>query len=211
MDLHNFFADELPAEAATLIEQYELAVEELRQDTTRRIAQIRQQVDEQINELQSRADEQISEVDRRADERAVTLLRELLGAARPLQEKYLRAGKLDEALTLRDRLRQLRPGVAEVRPDPGYVRAGEEDKGKSFYYEVTGSTEGSVYGTDVYTTDTPLAATAVHAGILKAGQKGIIRVTILKQSQANFKGSTRNGITSYDYSSSYPAFRVSRA
>jgi hypothetical protein len=210
MDLQDFFSDEVPHEAATLIEQFELTVEELRQTAALQTARIHQEVNEQIAELQARANQQVADLEQQSEERMRTLLSELLTTLKPLQNKYLRAGKLDEALAVRERVRQLRPCTGEVRTDSGYLQVREEDKGKSFYYEVTGSTQGSVYGTDTYTTDTPLAATVVHAGILQPGQKGIVRVTFLKDNQANFKGSQRNGITSYDWSSSYPAFRVAK-
>src|SRR5262249_15208636 len=53
---------------------------------------------------------------------------------------------------------------------------------------------GSVWGTDIYTDDSPLAAVAVHAGVLQVGQKGVVKVTILP-GQQSYTGSTRNGVT----------------
>src|SRR5262249_50411886 len=50
-----------------------------------------------------------------------------------------------------------------VQPDPGYLSNFQQHVGQSFYFRVTGAANGSVWGTDVYTTDSALAAAAVHA------------------------------------------------
>ena len=44
-----------------------------------------------------------------------------------------------------------------------------------------------MWGTDVYTADASLAAAAVHAGVLKVGQTGIVKVTTIPQ-QPSFEG-----------------------
>ncbi len=85
----------------------------------------------------------------------------------------------------------------------------QNEMGKSFTFKVTGSTGGSVWGTDVYTTDSTLGAAAVHAGLLTVGQAGLIRVTIVPSPPA-FGGSTRNGVTSADYGQYPAAFRMRR-
>jgi hypothetical protein len=85
----------------------------------------------------------------------------------------------------------------------------QNEIGKSFTFKVTGSSGGSVWGTDVYTTDTTLATAAVHAGLLTVGQTGTIRVTIVPSPPA-FTGSTRNGVTSTDYGQYPAAFRMRR-
>ena len=53
-----------------------------------------------------------------------------------------------------------------------------------------------------------LATAAVHAGALKLGQTGIVKVTTLP-THPNYPGSTQNGITSSSWGS-YPGFRVER-
>jgi hypothetical protein len=63
MDLERLFSDELPRDAAAVIEQFELAVEELRQNAVRQTARIRQEVEEQISVLQIQADQQIAELE----------------------------------------------------------------------------------------------------------------------------------------------------
>lgn len=70
------------------------------------------------------------------------------------------------------------------------------------YYDatVTGTTSGSVWGTDIYTNDSTLGAVAVHMGIAAPGQTKTVRVYQLP-GQSSYTGSTRNGVTTYSYGS----------
>jgi hypothetical protein len=68
------------------------------------------------------------------------------------------------------------------------------------YVQVTGTTSGSVWGTDIYTIDSNLGTAAVHAGVLSNGQKGIIKVRLLP-GQSSYVASTRNGVTTRNYGS----------
>lgn len=85
----------------------------------------------------------------------------------------------------------------------------QNDVGKTFAFKVTGSTGGSVWGTDVYTTDSTVATAAVHAGLVQPGQTAVIKVTIVASPNV-FVGSTRNGITSSGYQQFPAAYRVHR-
>lgn len=98
-----------------------------------------------------------------------------------VKEQYCKDAKLDEALAVRDMIRQTRSGRPAIKalPDPGTLVGHRGNVGKSFYFEVTGSNTGSVWGADIYTDDSSLATAAVHAGVLGVGQKGVIKVTIL--------------------------------
>lgn len=87
---------------------------------------------------------------------------------------------------------------AGVMPDPSDLSAYSQKKGETFQFQVTGSTMGSVWGTDLYTLDSRLAAAAVHAGILKDGETGVVKVSILA-GKPSYKGSSRNGVTSSDW------------
>jgi hypothetical protein len=51
--------------------------------------------------------------------------------------------------------------------------------GETFEFTITGSADLPVWGTNVYTDDTPLESAAVHAGVLRSGQTGPVRVTVL--------------------------------
>jgi hypothetical protein len=82
--------------------------------------------------------------------------------------------------------------------------------GQFFYFEVTGSKAGNVWGTGIYTTDSPIPTAAVHAGVLRDGQKGFVKVTVLP-GQQSYEGSTRNGVTTYNFGQPFPAsYRVTK-
>ena len=72
---------------------------------------------------------------------------------------------------------------------------------------MTGSSGGALWGTDIYTLDSSLSVAAVHMGVLKPGQTGYVRVTILGPT-ANFSGSTRNGLSSSNFQNYPGAYKV---
>jgi len=99
----------------------------------------------------------------------------------------------------------------DVRPDPGTLGSFRGQVGASLLFRVTGNPKaGTVWGSDVYTDDSPVAAAAVHAGVLQPGEAGVVRVTILP-GQASYEGSTRNGVTTSSYNSFGGSYRVERA
>ncbi len=55
-----------------------------------------------------------------------------------------------------------------------------------------------VYGSDVYTDDSPVCSAAVHAGLITLDRGGPVTV-VVGGPQASYKGSVRNGVTSKDY------------
>ncbi|MGV3724183.1 MAG: LCCL domain-containing protein, partial [Actinomycetota bacterium] len=121
-------------------------------------------------------------------------------------------GKLDEALAIRARIRATRSGGLPVEPAPVSLDFRSTDVGKSFLFDVTGSTHGPLWGTDVYTCDSSLAKAVVHAGLLKKGERGVVRVTVLDtRDRDGFVGSRRNGVASEDWDEWDYGFQVSRA
>jgi len=91
----------------------------------------------------------------------------------------------------------------DVQPDPGNLLTFHASIGKTFAFKVTGRADGSLYGTGIYTTDSALATAAVHTGVLKVGETGVVRVAIIASPPA-FASSTQNGITSSGWGM-YPA------
>jgi LCCL domain len=81
--------------------------------------------------------------------------------------------------------------------------------GKTYRIKVTGNVNGSVWGSDIYTTDSSLETAAVHAGALKSGQTGVVRVTIVAPPPF-FGSSTRNGVTTMPYTAYPSAFKVQK-
>jgi len=114
----------------------------------------------------------------------------------------------------------IEPSSKEVVPDPGSLAEFQGAVGKTISFRVTGVGQGggfarggiasgAVWGTDLYTLDSTLAVAAVHAGALRAGQAGVVRVTIVGP-QASFEGSTRNGITTSGWGQFPGAFKFKR-
>lgn len=105
-------------------------------------------------------------------------------------------------------------GTADIEAEAVTAVAGpinmlqhQNETGKTFVFKVTGTTNGSIWGTDIYTTDSTLGVVAVHAGLLQPGQPGVVKVTVIPSPNL-FIGSTRNGVTSSPYQQFPMAYRV---
>jgi len=116
-----------------------------------------------------------------------------------------------------ERRHQLAPEEIRALLDQGFLAADApariqdlcDSPGTTYYFRVTGATDGSVWGTDVYTGDSALAAAAVHAGAVKTGESTVVRVTVMTP-LTRYQGSVRNGVTSHDYGRYGTAYRVDR-
>jgi hypothetical protein len=97
--------------------------------------------------------------------------------------------------------------VATAEPAPQSLLPLQAQIGKTFSFTVTGANNGGVWGTDVYTLDSYLPSAAVHAGVLKVGQTGVVKVKIVASPPA-FTGSTRNGVTSGAYMQFQGAYQI---
>jgi hypothetical protein len=80
------------------------------------------------------------------------------------------------------------PSLSGVQANPG----------QTLIFRVTGANEGPVWGSDVYTDDSSIAAAAVHAGLLQPGETGTVMVTMQTGNQT-YTGSSRNGVSSSNY------------
>ena len=92
-------------------------------------------------------------------------------------------------------------------PDPGDLTGYRGRVGRVLYFDVVGSTDGTVWGTEVYTDDSALATAAVHAGAVQDGQRGIVRVTILPGLK-HYEGSTANGVSTREFDSWYGSYVI---
>ncbi|MEX2027545.1 MAG: LCCL domain-containing protein, partial [Pirellulaceae bacterium] len=101
------------------------------------------------------------------------------------------------------------PDPKGALPDPGNLKSYEGQIGKVFLFKVTGGAGGSLWGTGTYTTDSNLAAAAVHSGILKMGETGIVQVKVIA-SPPSFAGSVQNGLASSGYGVYGGAYEVSK-
>lgn len=109
--------------------------------------------------------------------------------------------------SLRSQLIDEEPDPASVVADPGNLAGYQNQIGKKLFFKVTGAINGGLYGADVYTTDSSLATAAVHAGVLKVGQTGVVRVKMVNPPAA-FVGSTQNGVTSSGYGAYPGAYQI---
>lgn len=82
-----------------------------------------------------------------------------------------------------------------------------ESVGTTYYFRVAGVTEGQLWGTDIYSGDSTIGAAAVHCGLLKAGQSGFLRATVVAPPDS-FPGTTRNGVTSTEFGRYQYAYRL---
>lgn len=66
--------------------------------------------------------------------------------------------------------------------------------GQTVGVRVTGTNNGAVWGSGPYTSDSTVGMAAVHAGVLKVGETGVIRVRFTPNQQ-QYDASTANGVT----------------
>ena len=79
--------------------------------------------------------------------------------------------------------------------------------GSTYYFRVSGASEGPLWGTDVYTGDSALGVAAVHAGLVKPGESVVVRVESVAP-PLQFPGCVRNGVTSDDFGRYGSAYRL---
>lgn len=201
MDPELLSMDDLPVEVRQSIAESDRQISEIRDRARRQADEIRASAEQAAGEIETRAEEEVRH-------QQLELWREL----RPLQDRYAREGKLDQALAIRERVRSLRANLLHAEPDPGSLSHVRTPRiGSTMLFEVTGSSEGIVWGTDVYTSDSTLAAVAVHAGVLQEGERGIVRVTFVDTLNVSFTGSQRHGVWSEPYGPWPVGYRIDRA
>lgn len=161
-------------------------------------------------EVYKQHEDEIAAIEKRAEADYAQARNRAAAELKKAQDIFCKEAKLDEAVAIRDVIRTLREGTTNALPDPGYVNNAPADIGKVFYYAVTGTDKShSIYGTDIYTTGSHLGMAAVHCGLLKDGQKGVVKVTILP-GQATYSATLRHGIRSHAYSNWSVSFKVER-
>ena len=114
-----------------------------------------------------------------------------------------RGGKLS-----RRQLRRLLEQSSVASNAPTNMHGLCETVGATYYFRVTGVTEGQLWGTDTYSGDSTIGAAAVHAGLLKPGETDFFRVIVVTPPE-KFPGTVRNGVTSTEYGRYQYAWRLS--
>ncbi len=136
------------------------------------------------------------------------LFRVTMDGLRKLRTAAERAGKLYDALVLRDAAAWITARRVGASSDPGNATSYRGQNGTRFCFQVTGRTNGSIWGSDTYTDDSDMGTAAVHAGLLRPGQVGIVQVTIVRGLSA-YTGTRRNGIASSSYGEWTGSYRLS--
>jgi hypothetical protein len=122
---------------------------------------------------------------------------------------------VQELVAYFDRRGRLSPGRLRKLLDQGFLAADApatmvdlcDPVGGSYYFRVRGAAEGPVWGTGTYTADSSLAAAAVHAGLVKAGETAIVKVTAVAP-LTQYAGSLQHGVTSHDFGRYGAAYRL---
>lgn len=83
-----------------------------------------------------------------------------------------------------------------------------DNVGSTYYFRITGTLEGQIWGTDIYTRDSTLGAAAVHMGLLKPGESSVLRVTVVP-AQDKYPGTARHGVTTSEYGEFPHAWKLS--
>lgn len=84
------------------------------------------------------------------------------------------------------------------------------DQNKYGMFFVVGRTDGDVWGSGVYYGRSDVGTAAVHAGLLKPGQAGVIKIAyIWNNNRIGFESATRNGVTSKGNMVSYGRYAMS--
>ena len=114
-----------------------------------------------------------------------------------------RGGKLS-----RRQLRKLLQESSVASDAPTNMHGLCETVGTTYYFRVTGVTEGQLWGTDIYSGDSTIGAAAVHAGLLKPGETDFFRVIVVTPPE-KYPGTLRNGVTSTEYGRYQYAWKLS--
>jgi hypothetical protein len=189
---------DLPPAARAALDAARTEMRDLESAAAAQIAEIEAGARASTQAVRARLESQLR--DRRA------LLHALL---KPMQDAAMRAGDLDGALAIREHARALAPSTgAATQPAPtNLVAFASDGVGKTFSFELVGALSGPVWGTDEYTLDSHVAVAAVHAGVVRDGERAIVRVTLFDTTGRVFTGSLRNGVQSFNWTSYPIAYR----
>lgn len=137
--------------------------------------------------------------------------RQLVAKLKVMQSQCAQESRMESAAMIRQVMSSIViTADSAILPAPESISSRSEI-GKVFFFEITPQARGGgLYGTNIYTTDSSLHAAVIHSGVLKPGEKGLIKVTVLA-GLSEYPGSTRNGITSNSWGSWQSSFKVESA
>ena len=138
-----------------------------------------------------------------------------------LQSTYRDAGRAEDAAAIAARVRVLQQRVPPVtgtatadlvneglppRDAPVTMSMFRAQAGETLSFAIRGRDDLPVWGTTTYTDDSPLEVAAVHAGLLRPGQSGIVKVRPLP-GQDHYEASSQNGVQSLAYGQQRGSYR----
>lgn len=94
---------------------------------------------------------------------------------------------------------------------PANMTAYRGQNGNVYSFQVTGKTDGRIWGgnDNVYTDDSNIATAAVHAGLVRAGETAVIKVTVM-EGLSSYPSLSRNGVTSINFGSWTGSYKLSK-
>lgn len=91
----------------------------------------------------------------------------------------------------------------------GNLTAYNGQTGFDHFFTVEGATSGSsLWGSDIYTSDSSFPRAVVHSGVIEEGQTAMVKVRMLETSNHKYLGVYRNDIQSSPYDAYTNAFQV---
>ena len=138
-----------------------------------------------------------------------------------LQLAYRDAGRAEEAAAIAANVRALQQRVPPVsttltadlvndglpgRDEPVRMALFRDHVGETLSFSVRGRDDQPIWGTTVYTDDSALETAAVHAGLLRPGQRGIVKVRVLA-GQDHYDGTKQHDIESAAFGRHAGSFR----
>ena len=152
--------------------------------------------DKRVKEIKGKSAQALKDADKK-----------LMDGLQALEASFKKEAKFKQAQAVAKLIQEIKQGPIKALADPGTLVNFRGQLGKVLYFEVTGANRGTVWGTDVYTDDSSLAAAAVHAGVLNLGQKGVVKVTLLP-GQGFYQGTARHGITTANWNAWNASYKV---
>lgn len=140
---------------------------------------------------------------------------ELIRSLEELEAAYIGSGMPDEAKLVHEQLYRLQHDALAQLPEidrskwPAQLRPSQlrGNVGEVHVVWVTGSLQGNVWGSAIYTDDSDVGTAAVHAGILEVGENQLIAFRLLP-GRDSYTGSTAHGVMSSEYGNWHGSYQI---
>jgi len=145
----------------------------------------------------------------------------LVEQLRFLQQTYRDAGRAEDAAAIAARVRVIQRTLPVIagsatadlvhdglpnRDTPVSMATFRDRAGETLSFAIRGRDDQAVWGTSTYSDDSGLETAAVHAGLLRVGQSGIVKVTPAAGLE-RYEGSIQNGVQSSAFGPQKGSFR----